>query len=103
MSVFVWRDGKLVDRDTAPPLAVGKRSNLAMPYAVGDIKEYISPAGTGPITSRSHRREDLKKSGCREVDPSEGPKEPYRDKKYAKRFGKEARQRMRAKGVKAYG
>lgn len=48
-----------------------ERSLLPMPNVVGDIEPYRSPLGTGEITSRSHRREDLKRGGCREVDPSE--------------------------------
>ncbi len=50
-----------------------ERSSLASPQVMRDIPEYRSPLGTGLITSRSHRREDLKRGGCREVDPSERP------------------------------
>lgn len=47
------------------------RSPLPCPNVMGDIAEYKSPLGTGVIGSRSHRREDLKRGNCREVDPSE--------------------------------
>lgn len=43
------------------------------PSVLGDIKPYRSPLGTGEISSRSQRREDLKRNNCREVDPSERP------------------------------
>lgn len=38
---------------------------------IRDIPEYISPVNGKLIGSRSQRREDLKRTGCREVDPSE--------------------------------
>ena len=36
-----------------------------------DTRPYLSPLGTGEVSSRSQRREELKRHGCREVDPSE--------------------------------
>lgn len=51
----------------------GESSPLSAPYVAGDISPYMSPLGTGEVSSRSHRREDLKRGGCREVDPSERP------------------------------
>jgi hypothetical protein len=47
------------------------RAKPVAPSVMRDIPEYKSPLGTGLITSRSHRREDLKRGGAREVDPSE--------------------------------
>ena len=38
---------------------------------IRDLPGYKSPLGTGYIDGRAARREDLKKHGCREVDPSE--------------------------------
>lgn len=58
------------------------------PYVMGDIQPYKSPLGTGEITSRSQRREDLKRGGCREVDPSEF-KPAYHSKRFAEKIGKE--------------
>lgn len=63
MTTYVFRNGELVERDMAPP-----RGGVMI---MRDIPHYKSPLGTGLITSRSHRREDLKRGGCREVDPSE--------------------------------
>ncbi len=34
-------------------------------------RPYMSPLGTGEVTSRRQRREEMKRAGCREVDPSE--------------------------------
>lgn len=41
------------------------------PYIMSDIPEYISPITGRPVDGRAARREDLKRSGSREVDPSE--------------------------------
>lgn len=58
------------------------------PYIMSDIEPYRSPLGTGEVSSRSHRREDLKRGNCREVDPSEF-KPTYHSKRFAQRAGKE--------------
>lgn len=102
MTVWVFRSGQMVDRDTVPAPSV-KRGDYPCPQVASDIKEYMSPAGTGMITSRSHRREDLKRNNCRDLDPSEAPKLEYQNPKYAKRYGAEARKKMRAAGIKAGG
>lgn len=41
------------------------------PFVVSDIPEYRSPLGTGIVSGRAQRREELKRHNCREVDPSE--------------------------------
>lgn len=46
------------------------------PYIMGDLPAYKSPLGTGVIEGRAARREDLKRGGCREVDPSERVYQP---------------------------
>ena len=48
-----------------------KRSDLAFPYIRGDLPAYRSPVTGKLIEGRAARREDLARSGCREVDPSE--------------------------------
>ena len=47
------------------------RSDLAFPYVRGDLKPYVSPVTGKVIEGRAARREDLARTGCREVDPSE--------------------------------
>jgi hypothetical protein len=60
---YVYRNGKLVE-----DVKVQRRNfHNIQP----DIKPYFSVATNRMIGSRSTRREDLKISGCREVDPSE--------------------------------
>jgi len=66
------------------------------PYIVPDIPAYRSPLGTGEISSRSTRREDLKRGNCREVDPGEFKpmdRESLRALKEAERAALERRRR----------
>ena len=50
---------------------VAKRSNIGMPYIRSDLPPYQSPITGKMIEGRAARREDLARSGCREIDPSE--------------------------------
>lgn len=43
-------------------------------YVIPDIPPYQSPASFKWIDGRRQRREDLKATGSREIDPSERPK-----------------------------
>lgn len=79
MTTYVYRDGKLVEKSEATPLPIS-------PQIMRDIPEYRSPLGTGTISSRSHRREDLKRANCREVDPSEF-KPTYLNERFARKHG----------------
>ena len=49
----------------------GAPARQSAPFIWRDIPEYASPLGTGLVTSRSQRKEELKRHGCREVEPSE--------------------------------
>lgn len=54
-----------------------ERNPARLHYVMGDVKDYHSPSTLDEkgnfklISGRAQRREDLKRSGCREVDPSE--------------------------------
>jgi hypothetical protein len=75
MARYFWKDGQFVDRDGIPmekPFA----GQIVMPTVLSDIPEYRSPIDGRPITSRSARREDLKRNGCVEYEPSMKPKHP---------------------------
>ncbi len=61
-----------------------------MPYVNSDLPDYVSPLGTGVISGRAARREDLKRHGCREVDPSEFVAD-YRNARLERRYSKRAR------------
>lgn len=91
-----------------------KRASFATPFIAGDIPEYRSPIDGKPITSRSHRREDLKRNDCVEWEPGMGKAKPsqkdrtpgqYKNPKFAMKHGlpmsEEAR--VKAKELKATG
>ena len=61
-----------------------KASDLPMPYIRGDLPAYISPITGKPVEGRAARKEDLIRSGCREVDPSEH-KPIYRNYEFCQR------------------
>lgn len=50
-----------------------RNAPIAAPYIQGDYPAYYSQASGKVIEGRYARREDLKQTNCREVDPSEGP------------------------------
>jgi hypothetical protein len=54
------------------PLPEGNK--ITAPMVVSDIPEYRSPIDGALITSRSSRREDLKKHGCVPWEPGLGTK-----------------------------
>ena len=51
-----------------------------------DLPEYISPLTGRPVDGRTARREELKRNGCREVDPSEFQVE-YKNEAFIKKHG----------------
>lgn len=75
---YVIRNGKAVLKQEAEPLQV----HQIMP----DIPDYRSPLGTGWVTSRSHRREELKRHNCVEVDPGSF-KPKYINERFARKHG----------------
>jgi len=92
MPTFVRRPGHpladkdgFVDKDLAGEVRRPDGNKL---YVMRDTPEYLSPLGTGLISGRAARREDLKRGGCREVDPSERKREA-KSEKWARRLGYE--------------
>lgn len=61
------------------------RPNESKPWLC-DLPEYISPITGKPVDGRAARREELKRSGCREVDPSEFRVE-YKNKRFIEKHG----------------
>ena len=62
------------------------RGESLFPAIWSDCPAYRSPLGTGVIDGRAARREDLKRGGCREVDPSEF-RPVCHSEKLAKKYG----------------
>ena len=76
MARYVWRNGEFVDPATGKRMDLPYEGQVTTPMIVSDIPEYRSPIDGRPITSRSQRREDLKRNGCVEYEPSMKPKHP---------------------------
>lgn len=86
MTIWVIRDGELIDKDIAgPPPGAGNVLGRG-PYIQSDIKPYRSMTSRKIIDGRRDQREDLKASGCRLADTSEGPKHCHTEK-WARRLG----------------
>lgn len=87
MTRYVFRNGRFEDRDgntMRKPFA----GQICAPIIVSDIPEYRSPIDGRSITSRSHRREDLKRNGCVEYEPSMSPtKGRLRNKRFCDKHG----------------
>ena len=81
MTIYAWRNGQWIDKKTGEPMQT-TGDGVCRPMIVSDLPAYMSPLGTGLIDGRAARREDLKRSGCRETDPSEwNPGEKYLEKR----------------------
>lgn len=86
MTVWVIRNGDLVDKDTAgPPPGAGNVLGRG-PYIQSDIRAYRSMASNRVIDGRRDQREDLKATGCRLADSSEAPKHCH-TAKWSRRLG----------------
>lgn len=80
---FLWRGGEWVDvRDLGP------RPPSRTPHIWSDLPAYKSPLGTGVIEGRAARREEMKRSNCREVAPDEW-KGGYRNAAFCRKHGLE--------------
>ena len=79
MTRYVWRDDGFYERTTGERMEAPER--IARPFVVKDVN-YKSPLSGREITSRSERREEMKRHNVREVEPSEW-KPTYRKKENA--------------------
>lgn len=89
MATYILRDGHLVDKHTGEACVLS--GDIAAPMVMKDTPEYHSPIDGRLITSRSERREDLKRNNCVEVDPSntltKGRTDVFKNKRFAKKHG----------------
>lgn len=83
MARYVWRDGAFRDPDSGAEMET-KFSGVCMPFVVSDV-EYRSPVTGQMITSRSHRREEMKRHNLVELPPPKKPRGVYSEK-IAKKF-----------------
>jgi len=70
---YVWNGQQFVERGSGKPMAKPFAGQIVMPTVISDIPDYRSPIDGKPITSRSQRREDLKRNNCVEWEPSLSP------------------------------
>ena len=68
---YYWRNGAWRDNDGN---IIESRDQVYAPMIQSDLPAYFSVASMKWMDGRRARRDDLKRTGCREVDPSEGPK-----------------------------
>jgi hypothetical protein len=70
VAIYVWRDGKLVDKKTGEILSYDPKAPPCSP-AMHSFKSYVSPASGKVIEDASAQREDLKATGSRAVSYNE--------------------------------
>lgn len=95
---YVKRDGRWVSQSTGEPMLSDdeRRQPIACPTIISDIPDYQSPVDGRWITSRSQRRDDLKRNGCVEYEPSMSPtKGKIRNKEFAKKRGLQVSEEFR--------
>lgn len=73
-----------------------RKAPLALPMIISDIPPYASPIDGRMITSRSERRDDLKRNNCVEWEPSMSPtKGKYRNKAFCEKRGLQVSEEFR--------
>lgn len=81
------RDGMWIDKTTGKPMET-RGDFVPTPQITRDIAPYMSMASKQMIDGRAAQREDLKRTGCRLVDPTEY-KPTYHSKERAIKHGRE--------------
>jgi len=83
MARYVWTGKGFVDKHSGLEMHKPYAGQICKPTIQGDIAEYVSPITGKPIDGRTAQRDDLARSGCRVVDPSENEMK-FKSKRYAK-------------------
>jgi hypothetical protein len=87
MTSYVWRNGRWREKASGEPMQLSAPATVAAPIVQSDIAEYRSPIDGQLITSRSQRREDLRRHGCVEAEPRPTHKRGYRNPRFATKRG----------------
>lgn len=97
MPHHIYRNGQWFDKATGealPPL--DPDAPIFAPMIVADIPAYRSPVDGRIINSRAERRDDLKRHGCVEYEPSMSPtKGKIRNEKFAANRGLQVSEEFR--------
>ena len=83
MTTYIWKHGGWRERRTGAPMLLPERDAVAAPMVQADIPDYRSPVDGRLITSRSARREDLRRNDCVEAEPRPPRKRGYRNPRFA--------------------
>lgn len=95
MARYIWKDGGFHDRQTGERMSV-PTGPICKPAVISDIPAYASPIDGRVITSRSERREDLKRNNC--VDARDFPsptKGKFRNPDFCKKRGLQVSEEFR--------
>lgn len=85
---FRWTPDGFQDRHGNPMLSETERAApVALPSIMRDIPAYRSPVTGQMVDGRSARRDDLARSNCREVDPSEIRQPGFQNEKFMRKHG----------------
>jgi hypothetical protein len=87
MATYVWIRGGWRHKRSGEAMALPACDAVAAPAVQRDILAYRSPIDGRPITTRSERREDLKRNDCVEVEPRPAHRRGYRNPRFAGRRG----------------
>ncbi len=98
MTKYVKRNGRWVDASSGEPMLTEaqRKGPIPTPTIISDIQPYRSPVDGRPVMSRSDRRDDLKRHGCVEYEPSLSPtKGKIRNKRFAEKRGLQVSEEFR--------
>ncbi len=88
MTIYVRRNGVLVDKKTGQPMEKPVRDSWPDFQIIKPMPEYRSPIDGRMITTKHERREDLKRNGCYEYEPTASPTGgKIKNKDFARRRG----------------
>jgi hypothetical protein len=87
MARYIWTDRGFVDRSTGEPMHKPFQGCIVMPTVISDIPEYRSPIDGKLITSRSERREDLKRNNCVDARDLPSLNGKFKNKRFCEKRG----------------
>ena len=83
---YFWKGDGFYDRD-GKPMAKPFEGQVCSPSIMSDLPEYRSPVDGKPITSRSHRREDLARNNCVDARDLPSMNGRFRNERFCKKRG----------------
>lgn len=87
MAVFVFRDGRMVNKDTGTPMN-DPDALMATPQVWPDLPGYRSPIDGSWVEGRRARRYDLEKNNCVDANELSSPRK-LKNARFAAKHGLE--------------